>query len=446
MPSLDGRRSERIAYRAPVELLAWNDGDLAPRRVIARTLDLGEGGMRLRAPVQMPVGAQVTCCVELDGQAAELPGRVAWMHRGGSVRHGEGHGMGICFEALATEQTTLLHQVVGRASERCRRIELRLPGLPAPVQARAYEREGGLRLSAKLPILARGAELAFRVEQDGPWLRGRIGAAALLEQQGERSLEIDVDVVESEQSRPRKHARYLLEDEAREPSASETSQPAHAGTGLRQWMLLGAVCVALALVVTWPSLRSRPPVARAHEAAPFVARPAAEARAQLPAPQADVSADQSEGDRALPTGAALPIAESSVSQMPVVRETASPAPPPPQQETGEPPGPALRVDGDAVSVKLPFDGNLDGMRVRVWADPHALAVDLPHGKTSLQLGHYPMRDGDVTDVQVNSRDETLLVRVKVQAPIDSYAVTAGDGTLDIDFVRERTAARETAAQ
>ncbi|MFI5309154.1 MAG: PilZ domain-containing protein, partial [Polyangiales bacterium] len=196
MPQLEGRRSERVAYRAPVELLAFADGDEIPRRVIARTLDLGAGGMRLRAPVQMRVGAQVTCCVDLDGQPTALPGRVAWMHRGGSVRYGDGHGMGICFEALGHEESALLQQVVERAGERSRVVELRFPGLATPVQARAREREGGLRLSAKLPILARGAELAFRLDEDGPWLRARIGAAALREENAERRLEIDVDLLE----------------------------------------------------------------------------------------------------------------------------------------------------------------------------------------------------------------------------------------------------------
>ncbi|MFI5309214.1 MAG: hypothetical protein ACHQ53_17795, partial [Polyangiales bacterium] len=137
-----------------------------------------------------------------------------------------------------------------------------------------------------------------------------------------------------------------------------------------------------------------------------------------------------------PVGGTLPLATSDSAQPePLVREAATPQPQPEQTAGTREPAPELQVNGDAVVLQLPFEGSLEGMRARVWADPHALALDLPQGRTALALGRYPMADGDVTDVQLNARGDALLVRVKVQAPIASYDVTAADGTLRVSVMR-----------
>jgi hypothetical protein len=547
MPPLEARRSERIEYRAPVELLAYPEGGEIPCRVLARTLDLGAGGMQLCAPVQMEVGASVTCRVELDGRPTALPGRVAWLQSRGATRHGDGHGMGIRFEQLGRVESELLRQVVESSSAEQRLLALHFSGIEEPVLARARAKTGGLRVSATLPILARGTELSFRLEQDGPVFLGRIGNAALSEEHGVRRLEIDVEITEADRQRFRRNARYgyaseletgadpapaqaepldQMRDEPQDEPQDETDDdsddevslsflPASArGTGLlsrRTWLtMLGAA--ALGALCSWTVSRLR---AASPEPAAFVAHPSSEPAefvaqpgpADEPALQAEPSPPKKPPPAVLPYGAAEPVVgqpevqaapgskHERVAQQSAPRATApseeSPAAPaaeqpqhqaeglaamplpelkapfanddrqvaktepsepspaasmplddtvqPTQASTAEPhtTWPKTLVEDEVTRVSLPFEGNLDGMRVRIWAVPHALAVDLPGGRTALALGRYPLGEGGATDLLLNARGDELLVRVKVQEPIESYTVTQADGALQLTLVRTK---------
>src|SRR5688572_27871057 len=151
----EARRSERVHYRGSVEVFA-TEGDADSAAVRAVALDLGAGGMRISAPVRMPVGAQVTCRVELDGREAALPGQIAWLALGESS-----NGMGICFEGLGSYEHAVLQHLVERSRAGYRPIELRFAGMQQTIRARARARTNGLRLSAVLPILARGTALSF---------------------------------------------------------------------------------------------------------------------------------------------------------------------------------------------------------------------------------------------------------------------------------------------
>ena len=97
--------------------------------------------------------------------------------------------------------------MVGRARGGYRAVELRFAETAPPIWARARRRTRGLQLSAALPILARGSELSFRLDAEGPLLIGRVADAALREDDTQRRIEVDVDVVERDGVRFRRNAR-----------------------------------------------------------------------------------------------------------------------------------------------------------------------------------------------------------------------------------------------
>jgi hypothetical protein len=513
MPRLEARRSERIDYQAPVELLAHAGSDAAPCRVLARALDLGAGGMQLLAPVQMEIGASVTCRVTLDGESASLPGRVAWLRERGATRHDQGHGMGICFDPLGSHESTLLKNAVERSTAGYRMVQLHFAGLDEPVVAHGQARAGGLRLSAALPILARGTELSFRLDEEGPLFTGKIGDAVLKENRGARCLEVEVDVIEGESLRYRRNARYgyATEIEAEERGAAQTTAPFTPNREPEQqaatpdetndaswppWLSMLAAAT-LGACVTWAVIQSQdrapqtdfvvhPRSAEQRHAlagddepetttasVATLPRGAAEPRSSAPAtpmrssaarspavvdhnrsPAASSATSAKNQEPATGIESAPPLNEPSPSREPAGETQAEATAPRPATAPAAPldaqpaatdasaPGvvepevaqPQIVVEAGATVVRVPFEGTLEQARSRIWAVPHALAVDLPFGRTPLALGRYPLNQGGVTDLQLNGRGDQLLVRVKTSVPIAAYELAIADGMLEARLV------------
>jgi PilZ domain len=438
MQTGETRRSERVHYRGAVELRA-REGLFDTTAVAAQAVDLGAGGMRVSAQIQMPVGAPVTCRVELDGREASLPGRVAWL------AHGDGdggNGIGICFDPLGSHERELLQQTVERSRASYRAVELRFAGVEPPIRARARARTDGIRLSAVLPILARGTELSFRLDDEGPQFTGRISEAALREEQGERRLEVDVDVLGHEGVRFRRRARYgyAIEIEAAEhresiamPITYDDAQATDASPQRRSSPALRIAALLLAAssggAVGWGVAQSSGSSAAepGHSAEAERSR-----RSDLAAPRAPVLAKR----------APSPTEATASPEPPLVQQAAAAAPPsiaPDEHAAIEAPPVQLdlRVDGDVTSVRLPFDGSLDQMQARLWAAPYALAIDMPRGRTKLADGVHRLQRGSAGMLRIQRRDDgTESLRLTLATPLARYAVTAQDGTLELKLVRQ----------
>ena len=447
-PQLEARRSERIDYRAEVELLARASAAAFPQSVVAHALDLGPGGMRLSTKAPMPIGSEVTCRMTLDGRPAAFSGRVAWSRAPHADEASNAHGMGICFESLGAYESALLRRTVERSSAGYRPVELQFTGIEQPVVARARAYRGGLRLSAALPIFARGTELSFQLDEQGPHLTGRIGDAALLEEHGARRIEIDVEIARDDLSagdhsvRFRRRARYGYPDEieAEEQQESEaarhpTSDRAHAGSELT-------------------TTRRQAPPSRSHALPMFVAALVGGTLAWTAASRFSDSPEQTASE-AVFVARPLPLpSEAHITSEPDVSVT--PAPPePPVEEVEEqvatpaavslgaqPPSHVPRLPESVVEpgktrIRIPFEGDLTDMRSTIWADPSALSIELPGATTSLEAGRYPIGEGGVTDLRVNSNARALLVRMRLSGPITRYSITAEDGVLEAQLHRAR---------
>jgi hypothetical protein len=100
--------------------------------------------------------------------------------------------------------------------------------------------------------------------------------------------------------------------------------------------------------------------------------------------------------------------------------------------------PTTLVEGLVTRVRIPFSGNLQNMAARVWAEPLALAIDLPSAQTSLAPRGYPIHRGGIAELRVSTRGSDLLLRLKLDGPPEHYSVTAQDGVLEVMLQRAPT--------
>jgi hypothetical protein len=358
---------------------------------------------------RVPIGAELTCRISLDGHDTALCGRVAWLRTHTAPRP---HGMGIRFERLPEHERERIAHVVERSALGYRPVELRFADLPAPIVARALPQPSGLLLSAALPILERGARLAVRLEPESPALDARIGDVRIAETEGVRRLEVEVELApDPDAARARRAARYGLAEELGETSAAQRPIERTAVTRAATSRLHNAVPLALAtaagiaLGFTASALRPQP---RPPTPAPALTRALAPALTPAPAP----------------------------ALTPVLAPALPPTPAPALLTAIE-----TRSEGNATFVRIPFTGSLAGMVAQLWARPKALALDLPKGESALSDGTHAARAGSVNGVRLSRRDGTLYVRVQLASDVARYSVTAQDSVLEVRLLARAEAPR-----
>jgi hypothetical protein len=447
MQQQEARRSPRIAYQASVQLLAEED----TLEISGHAVDLGTGGIGIASSRALPPGAAVTCRLTLDGRSASLPGHVAWGrgHTDGSADEGAAHDLGICFEPLPGYEAEVLRHIVQQSDAGYRAVELTFAGLERPVVARARPHTHGLRLSAVLPILARGTELSFKLDEEGPLFKGHVAAAAIHDEGGMRRLDVEVEIANQDSVRFRRHAHYGIAAEplADEPAAgtpapaaapqadpaaraalAAPASRAHATRSRRllEWVLAAFVGAA----VSWAVMRNAPerperkqPKAAADHTPPVVTRTGAapEVRVDESAARIGLSPVDPGPEQAHAAG---------------LRNGAQPA----QVATGDAkpePGaaalPEVRVSAGITRLGLPFSGSLEGLRSQIWAQPYTLAVDVPNGRTPLPSGRYPIAQGGISELRLNTRGAQSLLRIRLSSPLKRYAFSVQDGTLEIQL-------------
>jgi len=459
------RRSERIDYRVPVTLFAARD-NVPP--VVGRSLDVSEGGMRVLAAIPMPVGAIVRCELTLDGHSALLEGRVAWLSQASGpvlesdeVEQANALGIGIRFETLTREESGALRKLISQATEGYMPAELELHGVRAPVAARAVPTASGARISASLPWLKRGAPVGVRFIGAPADVRGHVSDAMLRElPNGGRRLQIDVEA--EAPTRVRRDTQYgdALDFERAKPLDSggaidvegvETSPAAPsvdgASTGaassadtptfevpqrrLPAWLVFVAGA-ALGISATAAWMRHK-------QAAPVVRLTSSEAHAALEAGSLGAAGARAEEARQV---APLPVAQpTQAATLAAAAPIAAPAPsnvesPTSSSALASDSAPAVVSSPGATTVRLPFHGSLEGMTSRIWADPYALAIDLPKGKSSVALGRHMLSDPGaiVTMARFSAKGPALLIRLNLKRPIASHSVALSGNLLEIRVV------------
>ena len=160
-----GRRAKpRVDFREAVRVI-W-PGQVSG--VVARAVNLSLAGILIDAPTPTPcrVGSDILCDVSLPRGPRLLRGRVA--HR--RVLPSAKVGMGIEFVDLSPHEVAELRDVVEESGEQSeptpQRVRVHFAGTEQIVRARAYPREGGLRLVTSLPFLKVDTEVDLTLASD----------------------------------------------------------------------------------------------------------------------------------------------------------------------------------------------------------------------------------------------------------------------------------------
>lgn len=425
MQQPEARRTTRIAYRSNVELVAQGLGST----VVGHAVDLGTGGIGVAAAQAIPIGAAVTCCLTLDGRSATLPGRVAWGRTQAVAASDDVHDMGICFEPLPGYEADVIKHVVQQSEDGYRAIELRFSGLERPVVARAKAHTHGLRLSAALPILARGTELSFQLDAEGPVFTGHVEGATIRDHDGMRRLDVEVHVGKQDRVRFRRHTRYGNAGEMDAPvqakaDAAVTAQPPRArfsflpDSARSRRIVEPLLAGLLGAGLSWLAATARPiPTATARGKSALGQQTEAGPRATLQPQTVETHAAEARAPEASPS---------------VTRQAVS-TPPAAIADSPTPSRPVAQVDGRLTRLQLPFSGSLDSVRARIWAQPFSLAIDLPDGHSTLSPGSYPIGLGSVSWLRISTRGTETLLRIALASPIKRYSLSAQDGWLEVQL-------------
>lgn len=183
-------------------------------------LNVGPGGISMRASVLPQVGSTLRCQLESSAAGApiEMVGRVVWAHDSGP-QVGE---FGIRFTRLSDEDQTRIEALIqawGRTTARAPTVRLQLDGVESPIIAElTSETETGLSVEQSLPFLAIGSA----VHNETAGRRGHLEAVELKldEQTPKLVLSIGYEAEESAEATPEGLDRDTLPDDIPEASPS----------------------------------------------------------------------------------------------------------------------------------------------------------------------------------------------------------------------------------
>ncbi|MDH3199678.1 MAG: PilZ domain-containing protein [Myxococcales bacterium] len=185
-------------------------------------LNVGPGGISMRASVLPQVGSTLRCQLEspIGGAPIQMVGRVVWAHDSGP-QVGE---FGIRFTRLSDEDQTRIEALIqrwGRSSAEAPSVRLRLDGVGSPIVAElASETDTELAVEQSLPFLAIGSA----VENETAGRRGHLEAVELKfdERTPKLVLNIGYETEETAESASEDLDRDTLPDDA--PRASRPNR------------------------------------------------------------------------------------------------------------------------------------------------------------------------------------------------------------------------------
>jgi hypothetical protein len=205
MAQVNARQWQRFSYRADVQL-RWT-AEASERDVLdCVCVNLGRGGMQVRADVAPDVGAAISCKVSFAGEWTTLPGRVRWRR---TQPHSElTNELGIEFGPLSAQQNESVSELVSSAEHGGRSVKLHVAALRDAIDALAVPTDRGLRVRAPLRLFAPGSELDVELSEAALTFTGRVVSAQLRPRAGDELWELDMLVEDREAPRSRRFTVY----------------------------------------------------------------------------------------------------------------------------------------------------------------------------------------------------------------------------------------------
>jgi hypothetical protein len=178
------------------------------------------------------------------------------------------------------------------------------------------------------------------------------------------------------------------------------------------------------LITAAPAAHIAPAPRRVAEPAPAPAAPKVEEHVAPPAPPP------------APAPAAPKVEEHVAPAAPPVEAEPAPALPPIAAKEPDVRAPELTVAGSTTTVVIPIDGSPTQLRTALWADPPAVAVDIPGGRVRLTQARYDISAGGVSGVSVGRNNQGVTqVRVLLSSLLTSFDAKPIPGA--VKFVLKR---------
>ena len=428
MAQVNRRQWERFAY--PTEFRLTATGHVLP----AKLVDLSQRGMQVIVPVKLHPGNSIRGELPTPGAALSVTGRVCWVAADRTDGSAQTRA-GIAFDPLpeATEQALYALAIEHPGDS----VLVHLPGNDDPVRASAVRTDDGIRLSFALPFLRAGSIVTLQP----PSASAEAAVARVVHTHvyaGATGAETRVQLLVQPSVETRKR-RFVQYDAANLPpdhhahTAAAVSDNAESLTVPKR-RLVANLGVALALTAAlWLGVQlarqSDTDLPRRSETDQNASKPLADGAA-IAAPSAAPAAptQTSPAPSARSTGAVplrAPGAAAPAHSLPT---------PKPAADTGHPkldrapsPTPKVTTANGSTEIFVPVNGSLVGLDAKLWTDPPAVAVDLPHGTVALPRARYDLEATGVAGLSVGRPSGRTQLRVYVNSVLTQYEANAAPG-------------------
>lgn len=466
MAHVNARQWQRFVYRADVQLGWLSLPSERERTQAASSIDVSVGGIQLTAAEAPAIGASVSCRLAAGKRVLTLPGRVRWARP--PARVGLGNTIGIEFGPLSQSELLSVTELVGDIEHAGEIVQVKLEAWREPLRAVAVDGEQGLRVRLALPWFRAGTVLRLESQQRGLALDGRVVNCRLHARAESRDLEIDLLLEPCAPARQRRYAIYETPADAAKPQAASRSSERPELRERRQTdaraplvvpktranrviaQLFAACCAgcllfALTRATPQPMAAKRPRVqmprladdhatlittmTSAPPAAHIEEAPKLDEHVAPPAAHAEPPAVHVEEAPKLDVHVSAPAPQDEAEPAPA-------PPPPPAAKAPDERAPELTVESDTTTVVIPIDGTATQLRTALWADPPAVAVDIPGGRVRLTHSRYDISAGGVTGVSVGRNNQGVTqVRVLLSSLLTSFDAKPIPGA--VKFVLKR---------
>jgi hypothetical protein len=490
----NARQWQRFAYPSDIRLAVGSAPLAEPQITSAVCLDLSLGGVQLLAPNSLDIGAPVSCLFPGGHHELRLPGFVRWSAADPRYEAPRSR-VGIEFAPLSAAGRQALQALLSQVQHAGEVMRVHLPSCNEPLLGVAVPGEHGVHLRVPLPFFACGSVVKFEPLAGGGAFEGRVLGTQMRACPETQALELDLLL---EPCQPARQRRYMVY-EGSTPAPPE-KRPSRLTTvelsplrvpkmRTNRWLAVGAVAAAALWVFAlrrdfpWQQHRVAEQARSASEASRKKTRTRAKApkpaelaehtleqrteqsaRGVPPASDGDLPRVLTLGDVPPRVGAPVSAAETKPSASGFVGaglEPASSAPLSNASSTSWPRNVPPRVDlpssdestpwaarsagasaprcmstGDSTELFVPVSGSIAGLQMAVWADPLALALDLPAGRIALPRSRYEIRSGVVQRMSFGQPHKVTQLRVYLTAPVTRYSASETQGGVVIHLKHE----------
>ena len=450
MAHVNARQWQRFSYRANVQL-RWTAAECEHDIQGGVSVNLGRGGIQVRAEAAPDVGAAVSCKLWFAGDWTTLPGRVRWARK--RDRNDLPNELGIEFGPLSEEQNESVAELVTSAELGGRPVKLRAAGLPEALDALAVPTDRGVRVRVPFRFFTPGSELDVELPDASLGFKARVLGAELHRRVGREHLELELLIQECEAPRVRRYTMHGAPGAPTYVRGARESHRSRADTlivprprrfgGLHVLLVVLTFALAALGSAVWVNTKTRsrswhfeknlsgPPLAAAR-----VSRRAGADKHKLePFPETQVHSSTAPQDTSA-AGDALASPQASLAAGLQIETDTRVASMQPSRSVDAADEPNVEIVDNATRLFVPAEGALEPLRAMLWVDPLAVVLNLHDTRVTLSRQRYVVQRGGVTALSISSSHSGTQLRVYLDAALARYEAKRVPGGVLIELRRD----------